>query len=66
MPNMEELLNQLSAELLRNDHDRLWISVKYLDYALGQMKLAPETSKTLQFCTNRRIHDPKLPILQRN
>ena len=47
MPNMEEFLNQISAELSRNDHDPIWISVIDLEYAYGQMKLAPETSK---FC----------------
>ena len=42
---MEELLNQRSAELSRNDHDPIWISVIDLEYAYGQMRLAPETSK---------------------
>ena len=45
MPNLEELLNQISSELSRNDHDPFWITVKDLDYADGQMKLASETSK---------------------
>ena len=49
MPNMEELLNQISAELSRNNHDPIWISVIDLDYAYGQMKLAPETSKHCNF-----------------
>ena len=49
MPNMEELLNQISAELSRNDHDPIWISVIDLDYAYGQMKLAPEISKLCNF-----------------
>ena len=49
MPNMEELLNQISAELSRNDHDPIWISVIDLDYAYEQMKLAPETSKHCNF-----------------
>ena len=49
MPNMEELLNQISAELSRNDHDLIWISVIDLDYAYGQMKLALETSKHCNF-----------------
>ena len=49
MPNMEELLNQISAELSKNDHDPIWISVKDLDYAYGQKKLAPETSKHCNF-----------------
>ena len=49
MPNMEELLNQISAELSRNNHDAIWISVIDLDYAYGRMKLAPETSKHCNF-----------------
>ena len=36
MPNMVELLNQISTELSRNDHDPTWISEIDLDY--GQMK----------------------------
>ena len=51
MPNMEELLNQISAELFKNDHDPIWISVIDLDYAYGQMKLATETSKHCNFAT---------------
>ena len=43
MPNMDELLNQISAELSKHDTDSIWISVVDLDYAYGQMKLAPET-----------------------
>ena len=31
MPNMEELFNQISAELSRNDHDPIWMSVIILD-----------------------------------
>ena len=46
---MEEILNQISAELSRNDHDPIWISVIDLDYAYGQMKLAPEISKQCNF-----------------
>ena len=49
MQNMEELLNQISAELSRNNHNPIWISVRDLDYADGQMKLAPETSKHCNF-----------------
>ena len=49
MPNVEELLNQISNELSRNDHDSIWISVIDLDYAYGQMKLALETSKHCNF-----------------
>ena len=49
MPNMKELVNQISAQLSRNDHDPIWISVIDLDYAHGQMKLAPETNKHCNF-----------------
>ena len=44
-----ELLNQISEELSRNDHDPIWILVIDLDYAYGQMILAPETSKHCNF-----------------
>ena len=57
MPNMEELLNQTSAELSKNDHDPIWISVIDFDYAYGQMKLAPETSKHCNFAiTGKKIN----------
>ena len=49
MPNIDELLNQISAELSKNDIDQIWISVKYLDYVYGQVKLAPEISKHCNF-----------------
>ena len=49
MPNMDELLNQISAEQSKNDTDPIWIFVIDLDYAYGQMKLAPETSKHCNF-----------------
>ena len=55
MPNMEELLNQISAELSKNDHDPIWISVIDLDYAYGQMKLAPETSEHCNFAMTGEI-----------
>ena len=55
MPNMEELLNQISAELSKNDP--IWITVVDLDYAYGQMKLAPETSKHCNFAmTGEKIN----------
>ena len=51
MPNMKELLNQMSAEPSRNHYDQKWITVidLLLDYAYGHMKLAPETSKQCNF-----------------
>ena len=57
VPNMQELLNQISAELSKNNHDPIWISVIDLDYAHGQMRLAPETSKHCNFAlTGERIN----------
>ena len=49
MLNMDELINQISEELSENDTDPIWISVIDLEYAYGQMKLAPKTSKYCQF-----------------
>ena len=49
MPNMVQLLNQRSAKLSRNDHDLIWISAIDLDYASGEMQLAPETSDHCPF-----------------
>ena len=49
MPYMDELLNQISAELSENDTDPIWMSIVDLDYAYGQTKLAPETSKHCNF-----------------
>ena len=46
---MEELLNQISAELSRNNNYPIWISVIDSDCAYGQMRLAPETSKHCNF-----------------
>ena len=57
IPIMEELLNQISADLSKNDHDPIWISVIDLDYAYGQMKLAHETSKHCNFAmTGEKIN----------
>ena len=55
MPNREELLNQISAELSRNEHDSVWISVIHLDQACGQMKLTQETSKHCNFAVTGEI-----------
>ena len=44
MPNMEELLNQISVEITRDRTMQLFISKMDLDYAYGQMKLSEETS----------------------
>ena len=57
MPNMDELINQISAELSKNESDPIWISVIDLDYAYGQMRLAPETSKHCNFAiTGEKIN----------
>ena len=57
MPNMDELLNQISAQLSKNDTDPTWISVIDLDYAYGKMKLAPDTSKHCNFAiTGEKIN----------
>ena len=49
LERLEERLNQISSELSKKNHDPIWISVIDLDYAYGQMKLAPETSKHCNF-----------------
>ena len=49
MPNMEELLNQISVEITRNRTKELNISKIDLDYAYGQMKLSKETIRQCVF-----------------
>ena len=49
MPNMEELLNQISVEITRDRTLQLFISKIDLDYAYGQMKLSEETSRQCVF-----------------
>ena len=49
MPNMEELLNQISVEITRDRTKELNISKIDLDYAYGQMKLSKETSRQCVF-----------------
>ena len=49
MPNMEELLNQISVEITRDRKLQLFISKIDLDYAYGQMKLSEETSRQCVF-----------------
>ena len=49
MPNMEELLNQISVEISRDRTVQLFISKIELDYAYGQMKLSKETSRQCVF-----------------
>ena len=49
MPNMEELINQISTEITRVPNERLWISKIDLEYAHGQLKLSDETSRHCNF-----------------
>ena len=49
MPNMEELLNQISVEITRDRTVKLFISKRDLDYAYGQMRLSAETSRHCVF-----------------
>ena len=51
MPNLEELLNQISVEISRDRTIQLFISKIDLDYAYGQMKLSEESSRQ---CFKRR------------
>ena len=49
MPNMEELLNQISVEITRDRTVKLFISKKDLDYAYGQMRPSEGTSRQCVF-----------------
>ena len=49
MPNMEELLNQISVEITRDRTKQLFMSKIDLDYAYGQMKLSEESSRQCVF-----------------
>ena len=49
MPNMEEILNQISVEITRDRTTQLFMSKIDLDYAYGQMKLSEETSRQCVF-----------------
>ena len=49
MPNMEELLNQISVELTRDRTKELMISKIDLDYAYDQMKLSKDTRRQCVF-----------------
>ena len=54
MPNMEELLNQISVEITRDRTLQLFMSKIDLDYAYGQMKLSEETSRQCVFALSGR------------
>ena len=49
MPNMEELLNQISNKITDDRTKPLWISKIDLDYAYGQLKLSEDTSRHCVF-----------------
>ena len=49
MPNMEELLNQISVEITRDRTAPLFLSKIDLEYAYGQMKSSDETSRQCVF-----------------
>ena len=49
MPNMEELLKQISVEITKDRMKQLMISKIDLDYAHGQMMLSEETSRQCVF-----------------
>ena len=49
MPNMEDLLHQISVEITRDRTKQLFLSKIDLDYAYGQMKLSEETSRQCVF-----------------
>ena len=49
MPNLEELLNQISVEITRDRTMQLFISKINLDYAFSQMKLSEETGRQCVF-----------------
>ena len=48
MPNMEELISQISAKITQNNGE-IWMSKIDLDYAYGQAKLSAEASRHCVF-----------------
>ena len=60
MPNMEELISKISAEITRSSGE-IWMSKIDLDYAYGQAKLTVEAAKHCVFDNWRQFHRP-LPI----
>ena len=66
MPNMEELLNQISVEITRDRTLQLFTSKIALDYAYGQMKLSEETSRQCVFAlTGGKLIQRILPVQKR-
>ena len=49
MPNVEELLNQISTEKTKVLNEPLWISKVDLKYTYGQLELSEETNKNCNF-----------------
>ena len=50
MPNVDELLNQMSVEITRDRTALLFISKIDLDYAYGQKKIAKRNKPTVCNC----------------
>ena len=53
MPNMEELLNQISVEITKDRAKYLGISKIDLDYPYGQMILSKKTSRQCVFAITK-------------
>ena len=49
MPNMQEILNQISTEITKTQNELLWTSEIDLKYAYDQLKLSEERSKHCNF-----------------
>ena len=56
MPNMEELISKLSAEITRSCGE-IWISKIDLDYTYGYAKLTVEAAKHCAITDSRRIQE---------
>ena len=49
LPNLEELLNQISTEMLKVQNEPLWKPKIHLEYAYDHLKLSEETSRQCKF-----------------
>ena len=63
MPNLEELISKISAEITKSNGD-IWMSKNDLDYAYGQAKLSEEAAEHCIFDHWRRLHRT-LPLQER-
>ena len=45
MPNIEQVINEISSEIARVQNESLWISNIDLEYGYSQQKLSEETSR---------------------